>query len=296
MLPFQVPELEELECLHSAKVVVYCTNPYTSKPINDRDVPVLYECLQSIGAVDRLNLVLYAEGGSINSARRIALLLRNYSHQLTISVPYKAHSAGTLLCLAADQLILGTLASFSPLDPYIGSARDGISSPPAISSEEILATLQMAKSWFGLESDDARLEIFRILSSHIFPTTLSALYRADLQVREIGDELLSYQIQDDATLRHSIIDKMVSGYHSHDYTITRIEAQKLGLHVQFAGPEEDRILWKILQVCFQTMSALLPEASQSSATKQDPRAIIACANFRSCYIDGQWIEFDENIS
>lgn len=243
--------LHALETLRGNRALLYCCGGQAgmSKTIEEDDVTPLYECLRRIGTTERLDLVLYTSGGYATVARRIALLLREHAERVTILVPYKARSAGTLLCLSADELVLGPLAELGPLDPHIAMSGDGpAGSPPSISSEDVRAFRTMAERWFGLESEAHRMQVFALLSQRMFPTTLSAFYRNDQQVRQFGEELLRYQLPDaDERVVRRLVDQLVSGFHAHDHIITRAEARRLGLRVAASSAEVEDRLWTVWQ-------------------------------------------------
>ena len=48
---------------------------------------------------------------------RIVKLIRNHCDEFEILVPYKAHSAGTLICMGADTIVMGKLGELTPVDP-----------------------------------------------------------------------------------------------------------------------------------------------------------------------------------
>lgn len=75
-------------------------------PIDDQAIKTVYECLRPLGCPDRLGIVLHTLGGSISAGRRLALIARDCCKTLVVMVPYKARSAGTLVCLAANELVL----------------------------------------------------------------------------------------------------------------------------------------------------------------------------------------------
>ncbi|NJO84883.1 MAG: hypothetical protein HC828_20370, partial [Blastochloris sp.] len=207
--------IELLEAMRGNRVLVYCL----TKPITDQDVVILYSCLRSLERQACLDVILHSVGGSVNVARRIALLFRDYAKRLNILVPYKALSAGTLLCLAADQLVFGSLAELSPLDPQIESATDmPVPIPMIISAEDVRAFRLLASEWFNLQDDEHRMQVFALLAQQVFPLSLSTFFRVHQQMHEIADELLSYQFDDtEIATRKRIIKKLVDSYHSHDY-------------------------------------------------------------------------------
>ena len=239
------PQLAELEHLRGNRVLLY------AGLINDDCLPVLYEYLRSRGRVERLDLVLSTIGGAPTAARRLALLLRDYTKHLTILVPHRARSAGTLLCLGADELVLGPMAELGPLDAQVGSAgQPPPDAPGVISVQDIRAFRQMAEEWFGVDRDEDRLQVLALLAQRVFPASLSAFYRFDRMVRQIAEELLNYQLPDaDREPRQRIIDQLVGGYQAHDYVLSRADASRLGLRVLFPTIEEEGFLWELMQAC-----------------------------------------------
>lgn len=272
-----------LEALCDRRVVVYCVSDHPSKPLEERDVPILYECLHNLGSTEQLDFVFYCNGGYINTARRFALLLHSYTKYLRVLVPYKARSAGTLLCLGANELVLGSMAEFTPIDPYISTATSQtlVGSPVMISGEDIRSYREMAENWFGLTSEEYRMQLFALLSQRIFPTSLSSFYRADKEVRQIAYDLLRYQLPEaDSTSKERIVNQLVSGYSSHDYQITREEARELGLHVKFPSLDEENLMWDIYQACQRYMNTVM-EGPRLPGTGIG--GVIISANFAAQY-------------
>ncbi|HEU5271735.1 MAG TPA: hypothetical protein VFU36_17550 [Jatrophihabitans sp.] len=209
-------------------------------------VPVLYQGLRSIGRTERLDLVLSTYGGSVTAARQLALLLREFTGRLTILVPHRARSAGTLLCLSADELVLTAVAELGPLDANSDAAEfPGPGMPGSISAEDIRAFPDLARDWFGVESDG--LQLLALLSQRIFPASLASFYRMDRLIRQTAGELLEFPFPDpaDEQLRARIVEQLVTGYHAHDYVLTRADVRRLGLPVSEPGPDADGLLWTI---------------------------------------------------
>lgn len=243
--------LAALEARRGHPVLLYATT------IADDSVRMVYEWLRRRGHLAELSLVLSTTGGIVTRARQLALLLREYAERLTILVPYRAWSAGTLLCLAADELLLAPLAELGPIDAHIGAT--GAPPPDApglISAQEIRAFRQMAQRWFGVERAEDRLQVLALAAQRIFPATLSAFYRFDQLTREIGYELLAYQLPAaDAATRRQIVDRLADGYHAHEYIISRSDARALGLNVRFAAAEDETLLWNVELACRAQLAA-----------------------------------------
>jgi hypothetical protein len=234
--------------------------------------------------VDRpLDVIIHTEGGSINVSRRISQLLRAFSSKLNILVPYKTRSAGTLLCLGADNIIMGRLGELGPLDPGISHAGNiPAGFPPKISSEEIRAFQDMSKEWFHVNPEIQNINLVEILCKHIFPTTLSAIFRSHQQVCEIAEELLQDHVNGSMCLdkRKEIARQLTSGYLSHDYRITLAEAKSLGLNAHAATLKEESMLWQIWRACDRIMSSPFNQENTDGFVN----AIIASAEFLALHI------------
>jgi membrane-bound ClpP family serine protease len=73
--------------------------------------------LDAIGDVPKISLLLYTRGGSTLAAWSIVNLVRQFCDQFEVIVPFKAHSAGTLVCLGADSILMTKQATLGPVDP-----------------------------------------------------------------------------------------------------------------------------------------------------------------------------------
>ena len=210
-------------------------------------LPELYRFLQHLEPVERLDLVLYGRGGEINAARRIALVLRRFAKTLRFIVPHHCQSSCTALALSGDQIIGGDLAMFSPIDPRL-NASDGVGeeSPSALASEDVRLFREMGEKWFGISADE-RAQLLEYLAASIFPTTLTSLYRASEEVKAIGEELIKFQLPEVSSKgRTQIIEQLLFGYHSHSYSLTIDDLEKLGLNVA-RDPQVESEAWKIAQ-------------------------------------------------
>ncbi len=258
-------------------------------------MPVLYECLRRTGRRDALDLVLATRGGTITSTRQVAMLLREFAGHVAILVPHRARSAGTLLCLSADDLVLGPLAELGPVD----STMDTAGVPPAdapgtISAQDIRAFRSLAEDWFGVDRAEDRLQVLALLATRIFPTSLSSFYRFDKLVREVAAELLPWQLPGDehADLRHQIVDRLAGGYHSHDFVLSRRDIRALGLRVADATPAEEDALWALSQAVSGAAGAADPPGEPEAAAMIAASGFSAAQLVRRAHPDARWETFD----
>lgn len=233
--------IRTLEATGQARVLVFGA---TSLDIDL--LPPLYETLRGIGRADRLDVLVFCRGGSVNAARRIALLLHEFTDRLRFIVPHYCESAATLMVLAAQEIVAGPLAIFSPTDPHLTSAeggRDG--SPSALSSQDIRLFRQMSQDWFGMDDEQAQQRALPLLCESIFPTTLTSLYRCTREVQSISNELLALHVPDGTAARRAkIADTLLFDFHSHTYALTRDDLARIGLPVT-RDADVEAIAWDI---------------------------------------------------
>jgi ClpP class serine protease len=87
------------------------------------DIEDSEQVLRAIGLTDPkvpIDLVLHTPGGLVLAAEQIAQALQRHPAKVTVLVPHYAMSGGTLIALAADQIMLAPSAVLGPVDPQIG--------------------------------------------------------------------------------------------------------------------------------------------------------------------------------
>lgn len=251
--------ISQIESLRNSKVLVF-----NASNLDMEILPALYQQLLRIGKVERLDVVIQSKGGEINAARRIALLLREFADHLCFIVPYYCESSATILALAADEIIAGQMAIFSPIDPHLhGGDNEMELVQTSMSFMDIQKFGQMSEDWFGLNKEEVQTEALPLLCQSIFPPTLTTFYRATLETKAIAEQLLAFQLpQLSPEQRSIIVQQLMFDYHSHGYAITREEMREKGLNIRTEELVE-RLAWQI---------SLLMQQSIGGGLRQEPDA------------------------
>jgi ClpP class serine protease len=177
-----------------------------------------------------IDMIVHTPGGLVLSSEQIAKALKRHKAKVTIFVPHYAMSGGTLLCLAADEVVMDENAVLGPVDPQLGEY-------PAVS---VLSVLDRK------EPKDIDDETF-ILAD----VSRKALDQVSRFVKTI---LLDGRNAEDAK---RITAALTEGKWSHDYPIFFEEARSLGINVSSAMPRE----------VYQLMD-LFPQALQQRTSVQ----------------------------
>jgi ClpP class serine protease len=67
-----------------------------------------------------IDVILHTPGGLVLAAEQIAKALVEHKGKVTVFVPHYAMSGGTLIALAADEIVMDANAVLGPVDPQIG--------------------------------------------------------------------------------------------------------------------------------------------------------------------------------
>ena len=73
-----------------------------------------------------VDLILHTPGGLVLAAEMIAMAVKNHPAKVTVIVPFYAMSGGTLIALAADEIIMERDSVLGPVDPQLGNMPAGV--------------------------------------------------------------------------------------------------------------------------------------------------------------------------
>lgn len=232
--------LQSWEASRNSTALLYVTGdrPGLETQIHPEVLDMFSRHLDGIGTVDTISLFLHTRGGVTLGAWSLVNLIRQFTRRLEIIVPAKAHSAGTLMCLGADSIMMTRQATLGPIDPSVnGPLNPEIPGAPPqqrapVSVEAINGFIAFAKDELALDTDDAKLGVLRALTDRVHPLVLGEVYRSRSQIRMLGRRLIRNQM-DDSEKVDTVLDFLCSESGSHDYTIYRQEARdELGLRVE----------------------------------------------------------------
>ena len=178
------------------------------------DIQDSEEIMRAIRMTDEavpIDLVLHTPGGLVLAAEQIAYALKGHKAKVTVFVPHYAMSGGTLIALAADEIVMDPHAVLGPVDPQLGQY-------PAASILKVLEKKDINKI------DDQTLIMADI--SH----------KALKQVKNCVKTILSNKMPEEKA--EQIADLLSRGEWTHDYPLTYKQAKELGLPVSTKMPVE----------------------------------------------------------
>jgi len=177
------------------------------------DIDDSEEVLRAIKLTDDevpIDLILHTPGGLVLASEQIAHALCRHPARVTMFVPHYAMSGGTLVALAADEIVMDENAVLGPVDPQLGEY-------PAVSI--IKAVEQKSVD----EVDDKTLILADVAR------------KAIAQVRARAQSILAEHLP--AERAQELAQVLSEGRWTHDYPITVEEGQELGLPISTEMPE-----------------------------------------------------------
>lgn len=179
--------------------------------IDLQDSEAIVHALQMTDPDVPVDLVLHTPGGLALSASQIARAIKQRTAKVTVFVPHYAMSGGTLIALAADEIVMCRHSVLGPVDPQIGKY-------PAASLLKVVGQKPVA------EIDDETL----ILADQAG--------KAVCQLEALVAEVMAGTYEEETVSR---LSKMLTqGTWTHDYPITCEEALGLGLRVSTDMPAD----------------------------------------------------------
>ncbi len=217
----------------------------------------LYRVLrETLKRGDKLDLFLYTRGGKTNAVWPIVSLLREFDCDFAVLVPFRAHSSGTLLSLGAREILMGTLAELSPIDPTTANQfnpRDPNNSSAVlgIGVEDLIAYRafwEETTKKVGDGDTPISMEPFLARLLDIHPLALGNAHRVYQQIRELAKMLLKMHYGTGENVGR-LVERLTTEFYSHHHMIGRMEAQDiLGKdHVKEPGLRLDRAMDKLLR-------------------------------------------------
>ena len=121
----QQAALQRIRALRGDRNVLFYASAFLQKPlssatsINHEDINAFMSTIFKMDWHKGLTLLLHTPGGSANAAETIVAYLRTKFKYIEVIVPAYAFSAGTMVALAANKIVMGKQSQLGPIDPQM---------------------------------------------------------------------------------------------------------------------------------------------------------------------------------
>ena len=195
------------------------------KFINIEDSEEVLRAIRMTASDIPIDIVLHTPGGLVIAADQIARALADHPAKVTAVVPHYAMSGGTLIALAADEILMDRHAILGPVDPQLGG-RPAASIVRAVEAKDV----NQVDDKTLIEADISKMALKQVRERVIAILTKKGMERekAEAIAKELSD-----------------------GIYTHDYPLTYDKLKELGLPVNDQFPPE-----------FHELMALYPQPVQ----------------------------------
>ena len=179
-----------------------------SSYINIEDSEAVLRAIRLTPDDQPIDLILHTPGGLVLAAEQIAKALSEHKGKVTVFIPHYAMSGGTLIALAAAEIVMDRNAVLGPVDPQIGD----------IAASSILKAVEIKK---GTASDETLM-------------MADMAVKARVQVASFIADILTKRLPRKNAEELAVV--LSEGRWTHDFPITVQAAQKLGFPVSTDMP------------------------------------------------------------
>jgi hypothetical protein len=202
------------------------SNVPMSTPVSiDEDDIIGFSDLITKTPGDNIDIFIISNGGSPEAAERIVKLLRNNYKSVRFLISGNAYSAATMMCLAADEIIMHRQGTLGPIDPQI----NGIPAHSILESfEEVRRLLK--------DEGPASLTAYMPLISKYDLHLLNLCRKAQQLSIELANQYLKQYMRKNEEDIKSITNFFMDHetHKSHGRSIDRESAKAKGLNISFA--------------------------------------------------------------
>ncbi|HEY9736450.1 MAG TPA: hypothetical protein V6D06_09210 [Trichocoleus sp.] len=176
-----------------------------------------------------IDLILHTPGGLVLATEQIARALLRHPSKVTVFIPHYAMSGGTMLAMAADEIVMDENAVLGPVDPQLGN----------VAAASVLRVLE--------EKPIEKIDDQTIVTADIARKAIAQVQRFVRSLLE--DPIPTQKINPENIDR--IIERLTTGQVTHDYPILVEEAREMGLPVTTGLPMD---IYNLMDLYPQPMS------------------------------------------
>jgi hypothetical protein len=235
-------QIRAIEAHTRRRLICFASSPFAE--ITRNIITVFADLLHDVEKGADLDLLLNTPGGDIDAAEKLVIMCRSRCRTFRIIVPESAKSAGTMMCCAADSIVMGFASELGPIDPqiYVPDSNGRPISRPAHSFLAGFDEIKEATQKAG-ELSPAYYPLLDKLDPALLEFCRTSIKRAE---QFAGNWLKKYQCRDDDKKAEEIAAHLgdVKRFRSHGAAINAKEAREIGLEVEEL--DHDDQLWEAI--------------------------------------------------
>ena len=250
--------IRQIQSMTGRRLLCYITGDNRQCLISRNDTVPFVDLLHNIEEGESLDLLLHTSGGSVDTAEKLMRLARSRVGQdaeLRIVVPEYAKSAGTVMVLGSDCVVMSDTSELGPIDPQMEFA----DSHGNIRLHSVQTYLDAYGEHYGIIAENPENVASKIMLDKIDPDTVTLCQSVMARARQSAEYLLMHGMFRESggnitqtvsalldTKRWLSHSQMISWEHARDPAI--------GLNVEYLKQDDDlwQAFWRLY--CLQRLA------------------------------------------
>ncbi|MBI4288506.1 MAG: hypothetical protein HY671_08780 [Chloroflexi bacterium] len=292
--------IRQLEAARNSDLIIYITgdrqSPVSTQLGEDAMRP-FYDHILSISRSTkrrpRMDMFLYSRGGGVEVPWRLVSMVREYYEEFDVLIPYKAHSAATMIALGGDSIVMGPKGELGPIDPSTHMMRE-VTGPQhtervseVVNVEDVMSFVSFLRDRAGLTDQAAISSAVNILVTKLQPWAIGGIYRTHSHINLVARKLMdSRKVKVDESKAASTVKALVEEIYLHGHAIARKEATNLGLPIEVPDKKTEELMWSLYaeyEEMLQLRSPIDPNTyvPQDRDQRSEPTGALACIESRA---------------
>lgn len=250
--------IEALEKNRKSKVICYLTSDKPAPPPLNFSTQVALDILPLFTDIlegfktrpNKVTLVIDTTGGNLDAPWPLVNLIREYCKEFEVIVLNKSLSAGTLIALGADKIVMSEFSQLSPVDPA-QTRPDSNNKLIKLEVEDISSYVDFVKKKIGITEQSGLAEITKELNKEIPPTVIGSVNRTHYLIRRLAKNLLQMQKTKLADKRiDEVVEYLTEKLYSHRHFINRNEAKNIigfGEMIEYSDKETKKTIMGMIK-------------------------------------------------
>lgn len=196
--------------------------------INDNDINALMNAVYKLDKSKGLDIILHTPGGDIAATESIVNYLQSiFPNNIRAIIPQLSMSAGTMIALSCNTIMMGKQSSLGPIDPQFGG----------IACQGILDEYQRALD--DVSKNPNSLGLWQTIISKYHPTLIGDCENAVKWSKELAAKWLQ---RVNKTIAMASVENLFISHansYSHSRHISREECKDIGLNIEYMESNQE---------------------------------------------------------
>jgi Serine dehydrogenase proteinase len=230
-------QIKEIQQKSNSGLLCYVAG--SGAQITRDDIIGVVELLHNVPRGSNIDLLLHTGGGDINAAEKIVFMLRaavGTAGRFRVIVPDFAKSAGTLIALAADKILMSDSSELGPIDPQFPK-RDTDGTVRWHSVLNYIEAFETICRKVQLDPNDVSASV---MLSKFDPTTLVQFESVKRRARMLAEQHLNrWMFQRKKATYTKIASELmdIARWPAHGQMIGYEDAKELELEIEYVAPD-----------------------------------------------------------